>query len=43
MNLYRQDGVVLAASPEASALGVKDVVLAELEIMLEDGAQTLAA
>ena len=37
MNLYQQDGLVLAASSEASALGVKEVVIAELEIMLEDG------
>jgi HD-like signal output (HDOD) protein len=43
MNLYRQEGLVLAASPEAAALGLKDVVIAELEIMLEDGMQTLAA
>jgi HD-like signal output (HDOD) protein len=43
LNLYRQDGIVLAASAEAAALGIKDVMIAELEIMLEDGAQTLAA
>ena len=43
INLYQQEGIVLAASAEASALGVKEVVLAELEIVLEDGAQTLAA
>jgi HD-like signal output (HDOD) protein len=43
MNLYQQDGLVLAASAEASTLGVKDVVIAELEIMLEDGVQSLAA
>lgn len=43
LNLYTQDGLVLAASAEAAALGLKEVVIAELEIMLEDGAQTLAA
>jgi HD-like signal output (HDOD) protein len=42
-NLYQQDGIVLAASAEAAALGIKDVLIAELEIMIEDGAQTLAA
>lgn len=43
INLYRVDGIVLAASSEAAALGVKDVLIAELEIMLEDGLQSLAA
>lgn len=43
LNLYRQDGIVLAASAEAAALGIKDVTIAELEIMIEDGAQSLAA
>jgi HD-like signal output (HDOD) protein len=42
LNLYRQDGLVLAASAEASGLGLKEVLIAELEIMLEDGVQTLA-
>ena len=37
INLYTQDGLVLTASPEASALGIKEVLVAELEIMLEDG------
>lgn len=41
LNLYQQD-VALAASPEASALGLKDVLIAELEIMLEDGVGQLA-
>jgi HD-like signal output (HDOD) protein len=43
INLYQQEGIVLAASSEASALGLKEVLLAELEILLEDGVQTLAA
>ena len=43
LNLYRHDGIVLAASAEAAALGIKDVLIAELEIMLEDGATSLAA
>ena len=42
LNLYRQDGIVLAASAEASGLGMKEVLVAELEIMLEDGVQTIA-
>jgi len=37
INLYQQDGLVLTALPEASALGIKEVLIAELEIMLEDG------
>ena len=43
INLYRQDGIALSASMEAAALGAKEVLIAELEIMLEDGMQTLAA
>lgn len=43
LNLYRQDNLVLAASAEAAALGIKDVLIAELEIMLEDCAIGLAA
>ena len=37
INLYRQDGLVLTALPEAAGLGIKEVLIAELEIMLEDG------
>lgn len=37
INLYRQDGLVLTVLPEAAGLGVKEVLIAELEIMLEDG------
>lgn len=37
MNLYKQEGIVLTALPEASLLGIKEVLIAELEIMLEDG------
>jgi HD-like signal output (HDOD) protein len=43
INLHRQDGIALSASMEAAALGLKEVLIAELEIMLEDGMQTLAA
>jgi len=43
INLYRQEGITLTASMEAAALGLKEVMIAELEIMLEDGIQTLAA
>ena len=43
INLHRQDGIALSASMEAAALGLKEVLIAELEIMLEDGIQTLAA
>ena len=41
MNLYRQDGIVLTTSPEACGLGLKEVLVAELEIMLEDGVRQL--
>ncbi len=41
LDVYAADGVVLAASPEASALGMKEVLVAELEIMLEDGVKQL--
>jgi len=43
LNIYPDPGVVLAASPEAAELGIKDVVIAELEIALEDEAAALAA
>lgn len=43
INLYARDGIALSASMEAAALGLKDVVIAELEITLEDGIQSLAA
>lgn len=43
LNLYTTTDVVLAASPEAAALGLKDVVIAELELMLEDEAATFMA
>jgi HD-like signal output (HDOD) protein len=43
VNLYKQEGLVLAASAEAAALGLKEVVIAELEIVLEDGIASLAA
>lgn len=41
LNLYSQDGIVLAASPEASSLALKEVLIAELEIVLEDGVSQL--
>jgi HD-like signal output (HDOD) protein len=31
-----EPSIVLAATPEATALGLKDIKLAELEVMLED-------
>jgi len=37
LNLYEQPGIVLAASAEAAALGLKDARIAELEVMLSDG------
>lgn len=38
----RQDGsIILASTPEAAALGIKEVAIAELEIMLEDGVMKL--
>jgi len=43
LNVYPDPGVVLAASPEAAELGIKDVTIAELEIALEDEASIVAA
>ena len=42
LDLRQEPGIVLASTPEAAALGMKDVALAELEIMLEDGVMKLA-
>jgi hypothetical protein len=36
IGLYHDPSIVLATTSEAQALGAKEVVLAELEIMLED-------
>ena len=41
IGLHHDPAIVLATTPEAQALGAKEVVLAELEIMLED-AMTLS-
>ena len=41
LNLYQQEGLVLSASPEASLLGIREVQIAELEIVLEDGMRQL--
>jgi len=41
IGLHHDPSIVLATTPEAQALGAKEVVLAELEIMLED-AMTLS-
>lgn len=42
LDLRQESSIVLASTPEAAALGIKEVALAELEIMLEDGVMKLA-
>jgi hypothetical protein len=36
VNLDPDESIVLATTPEANALKINDITLAELEIMLED-------
>lgn len=43
LNLYQDSSIVLTATPEAAVLGIREVALAELEIMLEDTVMKLAA
>lgn len=42
LDLRQESSIVLASTPEAAALDIKEVALAELEIMLEDGVMKLA-
>lgn len=42
LNLVTDPNLVLTATAEAGLLGLSDIVIAELEITLEDGMQTLA-
>jgi|LNFM01.1.fsa_nt_gb putative nucleotidyltransferase with HDIG domain len=42
LDLRHEPSILLASTPEAAALGIKEVALAELEIMLEDGVMKLA-
>lgn len=41
LDLRQDESIILASTPEAAALGIKEVAIAELEIMLEDGVMKL--